>query len=470
MLNVNGETYIAGPVGIGTFTPTGILDVRQDEVRIWTGAGTNTNATSAGELYVEGDLEVDGTIYGDGSGITSLPSGLAAGGWTDGGTNVYTSTTTDNVGIGTTTPTAALLVQNVGAQDSLRINDVLADGSPFIIDANGNVGVGTTTANATLQINDTGTGTTLKLLAAGGANIIQDWQIGTAFGSNSYRIQSNVGATGLFEIGYGGSLTKMFTIDGPNNNTYFSSGNVGVGTSAPVGGLVVMNGNVGIGTWSPTARLQVIGTVNATAFVGDGSGLTNLPTTGGWTDGGANVYTSTTTDNVGIGTTTPNSATLEIVKNAAQPALKVSSTATGSGDYFIVNSQGNVGIGTTTSVAALAVMNGNVGIGTFSPTSRFEVNGAMGTTIVSKSGNYTATINDSVIVVDASGGAVTITLPAAAISKGRIYNIKKTDASVNALIVDGNASETIDGALTVNTTTQYHAFTLVCDGANWWII
>jgi hypothetical protein len=79
-----------------------------------------------------------------------------------------------------------------------------------------------------------------------------------------------------------------------------------------------MNGNVGIGTWSPTARLHVIGTVNATAFVGDGSGLTGISVgSTGWSDGGTNVYTSTTTDNVGIGTTTPNSATLEIVKNAA---------------------------------------------------------------------------------------------------------------------------------------------------------
>ncbi|MFC1667253.1 hypothetical protein ACFL0P_05270, partial [Candidatus Omnitrophota bacterium] len=51
-------------VGIGTTTPSGKLDVRGDEVRIWTGVGTNTNAVSSGELYVEGDIEVDGTIYG----------------------------------------------------------------------------------------------------------------------------------------------------------------------------------------------------------------------------------------------------------------------------------------------------------------------------------------------------------------------------------------------------------------------
>src|SRR5262249_13788852 len=48
--SAGGNNYFGGPVGIGTTAPTGNLDVRGDEVRIWTGAGTDTNATSAGEL------------------------------------------------------------------------------------------------------------------------------------------------------------------------------------------------------------------------------------------------------------------------------------------------------------------------------------------------------------------------------------------------------------------------------------
>ena len=52
-----------GNVGIGTTTPVGALDVRRDEVRIWSGTGSVNYALSQGELYVQGDLEADGPVY-----------------------------------------------------------------------------------------------------------------------------------------------------------------------------------------------------------------------------------------------------------------------------------------------------------------------------------------------------------------------------------------------------------------------
>jgi hypothetical protein len=74
-----------------------------------------------------------------------------------------------------------------------------------------------------------------------------------------------------------------------------------------------------------------------------------------------------------------------------------------------------------------------------------------------------------VLLCDASGGAFTVTLPAAATVSGSSISVKKSDASANAVTVDGNAAETIDGAATLALSTQYEAVTLWSDGTNWWV-
>jgi len=90
-------------------------------------------------------------------------------------------------------------------------------------------------------------------------------------------------------------------------------------------------------------------------------------------------------------------------------------------------------------------------------------------TITTKTANYTATSNDDVILCDATAGGFTITLPACSGISGKRYIIKKIDSSSNVVVVDGNASETIDGALTKNLQYQYKAITVYTDGSNWYI-
>ena len=92
------------------------------------------------------------------------------------------------------------------------------------------------------------------------------------------------------------------------------------------------------------------------------------------------------------------------------------------------------------------------------------------TALASKTADYTATATDTTILVDASGAARTIMLPAASGISGRIYVIKKTDSSGNAVTVDANASETIDGATTYALSAQYKFVVIQCDGTNWHII
>jgi hypothetical protein len=108
--------------------------------------------------------------------------------------------------------------------------------------------------------------------------------------------------------------------------------------------------------------------------------------------------------------------------------------------------------------------------GTAAPTSTVDINGSFAAATVAKTGAYTAAIGDHVITCDASGGAFTVTLPAASGVAGRIYHIKKTDSSGNAVTVDGNSSETIDDALTQVINVQYDSMMIICTGSEWFIV
>lgn len=83
---------------------------------------------------------------------------------------------------------------------------------------------------------------------------------------------------------------------------------------------------------------------------------------------------------------------------------------------------------------------------------------------------YTARHTDNLVLGNATSGAFTITLPTAAQATGRRITFKKTDASGNAVTLDGSGSETIDGAATLALAAQYDFATLLSDGAAWHVI
>lgn len=87
-----------------------------------------------------------------------------------------------------------------------------------------------------------------------------------------------------------------------------------------------------------------------------------------------------------------------------------------------------------------------------------------------KSSNYTLLVTDYGVLCDVSGGAITITLPTASSAEFLPFVIKKTDSSTNTVTVDGDGSETIDGATTQILLAQYDALAVVSDGTDWWII
>lgn len=85
------------------------------------------------------------------------------------------------------------------------------------------------------------------------------------------------------------------------------------------------------------------------------------------------------------------------------------------------------------------------------------------------SADETLDADDFMLIVDATGAARTITLPAASSSVGAAYAVIKADASVNAVTLDADGADTIAGAGTAALLTQYEALLIVSDGTSaWW--
>ena len=76
--------------------------------------------------------------------------------------------------------------------------------------------------------------------------------------------------------------------------------------------------------------------------------------------------------------------------------------------------------------------------------------------------------NNSVVLANATSGAITVTLPSAiAAGAAFIVTIKKTDSSGNAVTISPVLAQTIDGASSVALSSQWQVYQLVSDGANW---
>jgi hypothetical protein len=77
---------------------------------------------------------------------------------------------------------------------------------------------------------------------------------------------------------------------------------------------------------------------------------------------------------------------------------------------------------------------------------------------------------DYLIIADATAGAITMTLPPAALVPGRIYAFKRINSGGNQVIIDGYASETIDGATTHTLTPQWNSLVIMTNGVAWFIL
>jgi hypothetical protein len=86
---------------------------------------------------------------------------------------------------------------------------------------------------------------------------------------------------------------------------------------------------------------------------------------------------------------------------------------------------------------------------------------------VAKTTTYTVTADDDYIACSTAGGAWTLTLPTAVGVAGKTYTFKKTTSDTNALTVDGDSAETINGSATYTLYFINDSVTIYSDGTNW---
>jgi len=86
-----------------------------------------------------------------------------------------------------------------------------------------------------------------------------------------------------------------------------------------------------------------------------------------------------------------------------------------------------------------------------------------------KTAAYTVEGSDYLVLGDSTGGSFSITLPLAEKHTGQTFIIKQI-GTANTVTVDGDGTETIDGALTQALTTQFDFIGILSDGSNWHII
>ena len=343
----------AGKVGIGTTTPTELLEVV---------APSETMLKSVFKSEKSAQLQIKGDTNSDGDEDGSLRIYAGAKYWDflhdqsdsnklnigyDGGAKL-TLDNAGNVGIGTTTPGAKLEVAG-----KIKITGGTPGNNKVLTsDADG---LATWQAPATLTESDTlesvtGRGaSTPKAITVGGLTVDTDTLavdapndrvgIGTASPSGTLHVD---GGTSTSTDGHGTDITLnaqdgKASVDGNGGNIILLPGSKTGGGTA---------GNVGIGTTTPGAKLEVAGKIKIT----------------GGTPGNNKVLTS---DAAGLATwQTPSLTALQDVDSDTKIQVEESDDEdkirfdVGGAEKMIIDNTGNVGIGKTDPGAKLDVAGG----------------------------------------------------------------------------------------------------------------
>ena len=146
--------------------------------------------------------------------------------------------------------------------------------------------------------------------------------------------------------------------------------------------------------------------------------------------------------------------------------LNATTTDPSAADDLTTYKNGTIWINTSALTGYVCVDN-SVGAGVWLPVTNNRVR----VQTLSSSTSLTAA-HEGLVRVDATTGAVTLTLPLSSSTlAGATYTFVKVDASSNAMIIQRNGSDTIDYATTApQTTTRGGRLSVMCDGAGNWVV
>lgn len=241
-------------------------------------------------------------------------------------------------------------------------------------------------------------------------------------------------------------------------------------TDWQIGDWAIFNGTA----WQKVDNTDAVSSVNGqtgavvltAANVGAVSNTVNVIAGTGLSGGGAltgNVTLSLTSNSITLGNATLTlGGTTSTVGNLTVQNVTVSSVASTFPNSYLANSSATIG-NTSVSLGGTATSLGNVTL------TNATTNG-LTKALVTKTGNYTATIVDCTILGNAASGNITITLPTAASVAGRFYVIKKIDSTANVVTVATTSAQTIDGQASKALSIQYDGIQVQSDNANWVII
>ena len=409
----------SGNVGIGTASPSANLHVQNTSTAtlkvITTGvadASVNIQGYDAGVHIGDATNGLRWAIWNDGpSTSSSLKFGsYALGTWYSDGSQVVTMKSDGKVGIGTTSPSTALHIDQLsndragglyiernGSSYGLSafVNSggygVIGSNGSFTTDIltmnlnNGNVGIGAAAPGAKLDVN--------------GATYVRNVIYGYAGAGNQYGGLSWASTDTGFLFLKHNNVTKV--VINANDNSYFNGGNVGIGTTSPDRSLDVRGTGMSIFGTGNYTELMLRGQVEGTGTVrnvgawhwsirsdvgGDNDDLKLLRfNTGSYSGTSMQIRSDNGGVAIGVNNSGYSSQILSVKSGTSDSVFYGESSDANCFASFRDNSStanieygaiGNAHIFRKDAAESMRIDgNGNVGIGTTNPSSELEVAG-----------------------------------------------------------------------------------------------